>query len=446
MSPRHTGFLSILRRWWALVALAAGAGGLIAYVYGSRVEATYEVETLLRVVSATDEPGSVDSAGELAPTYAELVRSERVLTETRKALGLTLTVEELRENVRGEAERGTFLLTIRVRNGDGNQAAQIANVLAKRLAALVASGRPDVKQPGQATPPTSLPPAPRPSLEVIEPAVDVARIRPRVALSMEFGALAGFFGALAVIFLAESLGRTVRSEHDLAELAPLAFLGSVKGGRLSRDGGALSMPAGASPDGTEAYQKLVSRLADANEDEPPRTVLVTGIQGREGSALVAVRLAAALAGPATRVVLADFGGTGELKRLLQRGRRTAEPPLLGRGRPLSRGSTVLDRFPLRFGVPLVLAVPRSRLPRSLALDEARALLELLLEEADAVVLHAAPPGRSPATLGWARLVDATVLVAKRERTRRRSVSAALEGLEIIGANAVGTVLHTARNA
>jgi len=262
---------------------------------------------------------------------------------------------------------------------------------------------------------------------------------------MEFGALAGFFGALAVIFLAESFGRTVRSEHDLAELAPLAFLGSVKGGRFSRNGGALSVPAGASPDGTEAYQKVVSRLADANDGEPPHAVLVTGIQGKEGSALVAVRLAAALAGPATRVILADFGGSGELIRLLQRGRRTGATPLLGRDTPLHGGTAVLDRFPLRFGVPLVLAVPRSPLPRALDLDEARGLLELLLGEADAVVVHAAPPGRSPSTLGWARLADATVLVARCERTRRRNVAAALEGLEVIGANAVGTVLQTARN-
>jgi polysaccharide biosynthesis transport protein len=442
MSPRQTGFLSILRRWWAVILLTAGAGGLIAYVYGSRVESTYEAVALMEVVPPPEPIGAVQTAGEHTPTYAELVRSRDVLEATRTELGLSLTLAQLRDDVRAEAERATRLLTIRVRSGDPNEAAAIANKLAQKLRTVVGAAAPRPEEGGSA--PSSNEPVP--TLRVAEPAVDVTRVRPRVALSMEFGALAGLFGGLAFIFLVESFGRTVRSENDLAELAPFAFLGSVSGGRLSRNGRPFSLAVGAGSNGTDAYRKLVARLASANDGQPPRAVLVAGIQGREGSGLVALKLAAALAGPGQRVVLADFGGAGELMRLFKRGRRARAGQLPERGTPLRRGTTVLDSFRLGSGIQLVLALPRRPPPRVLDLDEAKQLLELLRGHADIVVLHAAPPGRAPATLAWASLVDLTLLVARRERTRRRSVSAALQGLEVVGANAVGTVLHAGRHA
>ena len=50
---------------------------------------------------------------------------------------------------------------------------------------------------------------------------------------MEFGALAGLFGALAVAVLVELWRRGVRDEHELAR-AGFPVLGSVEGGALAR--------------------------------------------------------------------------------------------------------------------------------------------------------------------------------------------------------------------
>ena len=127
MSTYRIGSLSLVRRWWWVVALATGAGGLLALAYGSRVAPTYEAEARLVVLAP----------GELAPTYAELVRTRPVLEPALHASRIALTPDELRSNVRGEADAETRLLTIRARDGDPSRAVTLANGLATAMSARV---------------------------------------------------------------------------------------------------------------------------------------------------------------------------------------------------------------------------------------------------------------------------------------------------------------------
>ena len=57
-----------------------------------------------------------------------------------------------------------------------------------------------------------------------------------------------------------------------------------------------------------------------------------------------------------------------------------------------------------------------------------------------VVLDTAAPDRFPAALTCTRLVDATVLVARRGRTSRETVAQAAEALREVGGCVVGVVL------
>lgn len=431
MATRKTGFLSFSRRWWALIAFATGAGGFLGYLHGTRVESAYEAQAIVYVTQPGGGSGALRTASEHVPTYAELVGSGSFLEQAAETLGLRLTEEDLRADVRGEGARDTGLVTIRVRSPDADGAAAIANALAEQLTNVV-------NQAGQAQSSDE----PLPSIRIVERADEAVRVRPRVALSVGFGALAGLFAALAVAILGESLGRTVRSEDELAELSPSSFLGSVDGGPLSPRGRVLSDPSRTRIE-VDPYGMLVRRLEQANDGKRPRAVLVAGVSGSEKSSLVAGNLAAALASTG-RVTLADFGGKGELVRLFTTIRTEDGMPLLGPSATVRRGSAVVDSFQVDLELPLTLASLRRPLPARLDLDEGRELLELLLAEADTVVLHGAPSDRSPATLGWARLADATVLVARLDRTRRRSIASSLQTLRTVGAKTVGTVLYVKR--
>jgi len=260
---------------------------------------------------------------------------------------------------------------------------------------------------------------------------------------MGFAALAGGFGALAVCTLLESLSRKVGDEEDLTRVAP-AVLGSVNGGVLSRSGGGNTDWPGADEGDVDPYRALARRLSEAGEDGALRSLLVLGAQGGAGSGAVALNLAAAVAGPGTRVVLTDLGETREILRLAER--RSSRTSLLGeRLSPVRHGGLTLDRFSVRPSPALVLAAPRASEPRAIPLEEAQRLLALLLHDADVLIVHAASLGSSPAALAWARAVSGTLVVARRRHTRRESVTDALETLELVGTNVVGTVLHEGRD-
>ena len=168
------GFLSIAARWWAVVVLATGAGGLLAYLYGSSLSPTYEAETKLLVTVGEGNLGGGRLAGELAPTFAELVRSTPVLQGTIDSLDLSQTPDALRPNIRGESDRETRLLTIRARDRDAGDAVAIANALALELAEFVSKPArvSESDEPGSS--------GTRPAeLRIVERATEAKRVRPQ---------------------------------------------------------------------------------------------------------------------------------------------------------------------------------------------------------------------------------------------------------------------------
>jgi polysaccharide biosynthesis transport protein len=432
MSTWRIGFLSIAARWWSVVLLATCAGGLLAYPYSASVSPTYEAEAKLHVDAPGSELGALQTAPELAPTYAELVRSTPVLQRTLQELNGRLTLEELRENVRGDWDRDTRLLTVRARSGDPEVAVLAANGLARQLVREASTQSP-APEAGESTL--------RTELRIVEPAADADRIRPQSHLLMGFGALAGFFLALALAVLVDSRRRTVRDEEDLTELAAGTVLGSVDGGPLSRPSGRAHVE-GVAGQSDDSYRRLAERVRAPGRQEMPRSLLVFGAQRGTGSGTVAANLAAALADTGVNVVLADLGEKVEAGRLLARdGRGTDGTPVKPKGALHHRG-VVLDRLALRAGPVPLLVVPRGGPPRSLDVAGARGLVELLLAEADVVVLHSGPPPRSPRSLTLARAADMTILVVRRGHTKRETVTSTLDSLDLARAKLVRTVLHT----
>ena len=416
MDTWRIGFLAAARRWWAVIALATGTGALLAYQYSSSVSPTYEAEAKLLVTASGTELGAVQSAPELAATYAELVRSTPVLRRTMAALNGRVKLEELREDVRGEWDEDTRLLTVRARSSDSAVAVQAANELARELKR-EASSQPPVRGSEE--------PVLRTELMIVEPAAASDRVRPQSLLLMEFGALAGFFFAVALAVLVDSRRGTVRDEEDLTTLTAGVVLGSVDGAR-ERAG---------------SYQRLAERVVAAGGDEVPRSLLVFGADRGSGSGTVAANLATALADPSVSVVLADLGEKPEAARLFAPDGDGADEARVKHDGTLRYGGIVFERYTLRSeSAPLVL-LPRGGPPRSLDVAGAGGLVELLVAEADIVVLHSGPPPRSARSLALARAADVTILVVRQGHTKRDTVTSALESLDLTRAKVVGIVLQ-----
>jgi capsular polysaccharide biosynthesis protein len=418
---------SFWRRWWALIALGAAAGALAAYVYGSRATPRYEAEAQVLVAGGE---GATSQAAALLPTYAELVSSTPVLAYARRTTRTPGSLDELRAKIRGESNQDTRLITIRADDPDPARAIALANGLAAGLRRYVSVT--PAPSPGAHTPPTV-------KIQEVVPASSAARVRPVSSLLLEFGALAGLLGALAFVLVAEVCRPNVTDEDDLTELGGLPVLGSVNG--VSRAGTSFPDPAQSSLEESAAYRRLASGIMVASNEDAPRSLVLVGAEGSEASWSVGVKLAFAFAEDGRRVVLVDFEGN-QMRRFFRFGKR-GQTAALKRSEPLTACDTTFDRFSVRSGTSLVLALPRGPSP-TLSHEAARTLLSRLSGGADLLIVHAPPPSRSRSALTWAQAARGTVLVVREGETPRASVVTALEGLAPAGRKVLGTVLQTRR--
>jgi Mrp family chromosome partitioning ATPase len=114
----------------------------------------------------------------------------------------------------------------------------------------------------------------------------------------------------------------------------------------------------------------------------------------------------------------------------------------GSRRPPSKGRDTFELLEARndAGVVMVSQRRRSLGSESLALEEIDRLVERLLEDADLVVLGAPSVAEVPGVSVWAQAVDATVLVARRGRTRRTAVLTTRDAVVATGGRLSGAVL------
>jgi polysaccharide biosynthesis transport protein len=423
---------SFLARWWALMALAAAGGALAAYAYGSRATPTYEANAQV-LVEPRPAPEAATPVAELLPTYAEIVRSTPVLAFALRATQSQGSVDELRENVRGESDRNTRLITIRAADSDRTRAMTLANALAAGLKSYVSVTR--------AAPTPGADVQAQPQVQVVDRATSAVRIRPLSRLLLGFGAFAGLFGALAVALVAEARGAKVTGEDDLTEVGRLPVLGSVNGVG-PRAGPSFFDSTRSSLEEAASYRRLATRISVANREEVPRSLVLVGVERSKGSCTVGVKLALVLAQDGQRVVLADFEGDC-VRRFFRIDERGRGKQVVSGAKALKYRGTTLDCFTLRSGAPLVLVLPRLALP-GLSHEEVEELVTLLSLDADLLIIHAPPPSHSRSTLTWARAASATVLVVRAGHTKRAAVDEAREGLEPARSKLLGAVLHGGR--
>jgi succinoglycan biosynthesis transport protein ExoP len=409
----------LVRRWWLVVLLATVGGALVAYALGSRVSTTYEASAKVLV----GHPQG------LSPTYAELVKSSPVLTYALRRAKPDLSLAELRDNVRGESDQDTRIVTVEV------DAARVRDAIA--LANAVAAGLREYASTQRNTATAGVVQNSEPRIEVVDPATSATRIRPRPALLLEFGAFAGLLAGIAFALLAEARTPRINAEEDLVAAVGLPVLGTLDAGRR---GGAF-LPAQAIRAGQlTPYRRLVARLALAADSDFPRSLVVVGADGGYGSAKVAVDLGLSLASDGLRVAVADFEGGGITRYLQLDGREGGASFFRRTGRVEAAGIT-FDRFSLRAWPALLLVVPRAPL-RGLSIGNAETVVSELTADADVMIVHGPPPTRLRGALSWASATVGTLLVVSAGQTKRRDLAEAVETLEPIRPKLLGAVLQT----
>ena len=415
--------LTLLRRWSPTLIASAALAGVVAFFVGSTVAPTYTADATALVGPINTDESTLGASQDLVQTYGSLVTSDSVVDYVIQQLDLQVPPGEVRASISARAESVTRILTITAVADDPQLAADIANTVADGLDQLASEGQ--VRPEGAVS-----------LISRAQPNPDSAQ--PYIPMIVVLAAAAGLVTGLAAVLLIDYFGDTVSSREDLQRLAGAPILGSITPRRLfRRRSRPLVVEAEPASSAALAYRLMAGTVTAEGAARPLRSLIVLGAEGQEGSGEVAANLAAVLVRAGQRVRLVDANDEDHEVTHLFGLRATRMLGELARTDPELLASMTTGVQP---GIE-VIGVPQGRDPRLTDLGHVRAAMAQLQDGADIVILNTAPIHRSQTAILWAREADGAILIAKRDSTKRDSVTITVESLRSLGTPLLGAVLH-----
>ncbi len=415
-----TGYLAVARRWWWTLLVAMWVAAVAGFLVASRITPTYEAQVQLLVGPINTDRDTLTASGLLVQTYAQLAISPPLLKSTAQEAG-GLDPVKLGQNVRATANGVTRVLAIRVQDSDPVLASSVANKMADELIQLTtgATTRPEgqLEVIGAAVPPTS-------------------PIAPQVSLIVLLAMAAGLIGGLVLVIVVEYATDTVRDRIDLARLSGTDVIATISVDPRIPAVSPLPVAEATAPGSPSAValRLLASKVAFAEGDLPTRTIMVGGVSDGD-TAIVALGIAAAVAGSGHRAVVIDGSPDGDITASLEMSGRRGLREVLGH-------DSLDPRDLLVAGPAGVMVLPRGEVGGAelIAVDRAQDILDGLLRVVDLVVIDGGTMQRSAGALTWARAAQESILLVRRGASRREDLRLAMESLRFVNAAVGGTVL------
>lgn len=282
-------------------------------------------------------------------------------------------------------------------------------------------------------------------------------VRPRIALNLAVGLLAGGILGIVFAFIQEGLDHSIKSAEELETVLALPALGSIP---LQRSGrrAAYGLHHGGLRSGTpdadvalvvvkkprsafaEAYRSVRTSVLLALPEQPPCTLLVTSAMGGDGKTVSSLNLAAVLAqrkGPVV-VVDCDLRKSG-ISNVLKLENRIGVSTLLTGANTLDEVLQQSEELP---GLRILPAGPTPPSPADLlSSDKMLELLRTLSERFEHVVIDTPPVMAVTDATILSRAVDGVVLVAECGGTSMAALQRTRRTLEAAGATILGVLLN-----
>jgi Mrp family chromosome partitioning ATPase len=423
--------MTLLRRYvlWLTAATMAGIlGALLIHVslpvrYTSSAEV--DVEPNIAALTIDYTPNMV--------TEQQVATSGVVLADAARALGTTPTAlaKDLSATVSGTSATGGTANVLSI--NCAMPTATDAQRCAAAAAAAYMAFRNDVGQPKAAR-------AHNPIRVTLVTAATLPTAPSRVSLRilLPIGALLGLVLGIGAVFVRDRFDHRVRDRADLERCLDAPVLAEIPLARHSRD---IFHRRPLSP-AAESYRYLREHLSPliTPVTDGGAVLLVAGAQADDGRTSVAANLAAALAEPGSRVLLADADlWHPSLSAVFDVGHRPGWSDLLIGRASLDEVAVPVSQVPgLRLVTTGLVTAKSAEIFREARL--AQVFLDLRAH-ADIVVVASAPVLESSHTIALARASDIVTIVADVRRTTREAVSAAVREIRATGPRIVVGVLN-----
>jgi capsular exopolysaccharide synthesis family protein len=359
-------------------------------------------------------------------SYTELLMGQTLAQRTIDKLGLDMSAEDLRGNVKATAKPDSVLIDVTVDDVSPVRARDIANALSDEFVVMVR----ELETPESgATPDARV---------VVEQRASLPEkpVSPNAPLNLAAGLAIGIVLGIGLAVFREALDNTVKDRQMLEEISHVGLVGNIPLDKERRNQPAMAFDKDNSAI-AEAFRKLRTNLQFLAVDNPPRIIVITSSMPNEGKTTTAINIALALAEAEHNVVLVD----GDMRRpMLDKHLdligRVGFSTVLSGAAPLS---DVLQKtkFP-RLTVLTSGAIPPnpSELLGSLA---AQKVLSELRANFDYVIVDSSPLLAVTDAAILAANSDGALIMARFGRTKREHLTHAVGALQDVGAPLLGVV-------
>jgi capsular exopolysaccharide synthesis family protein len=483
----------LLWRWsWAIVLMALLSGASVWYMT-RWIPRTYTSSARILVYQAPASSGTSDyteilTSNRMVRSYAQMLQARPLLEAVIHNLDLDMSPAILAQALTVDIIRETQVMVLTIETEDPQQAAEIANELAAlfidqhyeltaslysesrqelearmsdieediedtqdrlnrlgkvrtfqeqaeydRLQMLLWQHRSEYSQAFHSLENVMMAEAQSTDLlHIIEPAIPAQQpAQPRTGLFTLLAAMGGAFLAAGLVTVRDYLADRVRTASQVEHLTEQPVLAAVPRRRIFRG------PA-RGPLADEAYDTLAARLTLLSTS-PPRTLLLTSSNPREGTSTMALNLARTLAQRGQRVVLVD---AALRKPVLHRWLDVQHQP--GLSTVLESGLDQLDSALFATAVDNLWLLPAGSESLALARLSDPLIFALLLEElktrADMVLIDSVALLPVVDTLLLADHTDAALLVVRSDVTTRQALRQAHQRLQQADTRLIGSVL------
>ena len=422
----------IARSRWKAIASMVVLGLLVATVVSSLTPRKYESTAKLYLAVDTSQTSELYQAqayllGRLQ-SYTDLADQANLLDRVIDELSLSLSPQQLAEQVSANVETGSVIIAVSARDRNAVQAQQIADATSRLLGAYIE----ELETPRGTKNPAVQATVTNP------PVVANSPVTPRTWLNLALGGLIGLILGVALAAVREVMDSSVREVSDFEAIVGAPVMATIAADRAVSRAPLLTDVDGFSARG-EAFRLLRTNLQYLDLDSRPKSLVVTSAVADEGKTQVATNLAIAMAQAGERVLIVD----GDL-------RRPKVASLLGLDRSVGLITVLVGRTPIEdviqvheaSGVHCLASGPTPPNPTEVLQTEAtRDLLAKLRTEYDAVIIDAPPvlPVADASILGTA--ADGVIIVSRYGKTRREELEAASQRLRTVGGKVFGVVVN-----
>jgi capsular exopolysaccharide synthesis family protein len=490
-------YLGVLRRRWMVLAVVIPVAAGVGLALALTSDEVYKAEASIRSKDPTESAplgGVLPAQGELpqqtSAQTAETVTTPSVLTQVKRRLNLSDSLEALKTRIEVAQDQRSNLITIGALAPTAAEAQDLANVVAQtatvesndsiraryREQANRLAARAEALENGPSTPLSSTVRTRRQklvttaaSLEALSEVTVVSEVAqaanlpqspesPQPLKETGIAAAVGLGVAVILIVLVEALDRRLRRPEEAQELLDLSLVGVVPEtamGGVPMGGEAVAEQAAA----MDMFRMIRTSISYLNVDESPRLVLVTSPVPEEGKTTVSIGVALAAAASGRRTLLleadlrrpvhADRLGLKASPGLVELLTQEASPDQVRQELDFEDPSIVRSTNGSEPRVATLVCVTAGRVGGWSAELLGSARFATFLEQAkayyDLVVIDSPPILAAAETLEIVPAVDAVLLCARLGRTTIEQARVGREALERLPARPTGLVVTGLRS-